>query len=329
MTFAIFLVVAAAAITPTTEPPAKAAAPSGADQRFDEGRIFLHEKRFQEAAQKFAESYALESSPVTLLNLGICHEMLGQRGRAFLEFRQAAAEAGADHELLEFANGRARALEAQLPALHVTISSGGEAEAVTVAVDGIALKPELLAAPIPIDPGTHAIDARDAAGRTRRVVVRAHDHQTEEVRLKFKDELPPPIDGPRPITRNDTRTVAGSEPWCTTGCKAALGVAGAGLLGAVVTGLVAHAKRTTYDEKNGNPSADTGARTSAHDSAERWQWANLGFVGATVVGAGLGAVLIALRPSEAPSPPSRLTAVAPLFGRDRVGLSVSTEWSGP
>lgn len=329
MIFAIILVVAATAVTPQTEPPAKAAAASGADQRFNEGRIFLHEKRLQEAAQKFAESYALEPSPVTLLNLAICHELLGQKGRAFLEFRQAAAEAGADHELLEFANSHARALEAQLPALRVTITPGEKDEAVTVTLDDVALKRELLAAPIPVDPGTHAIDARDAGGRTRRAVVRAHDHQTEEVRLTFKDEVPPPRDGVELTTRNDARKGEGAHPWCTTGCRAALGVAGAGLIGAVVTGLVAHAKRNTFDDANADPNASTAARTSAHDSAARWQWANLGFVGATVVGACWGAALIALRPSEAQSPPSRITAVAPLFGPDRLGLSVSAEWSGP
>lgn len=351
----LFLAVVTLAGSPA--PSASTSASSRADRLFHEGRDLMKANRFAEASTKLMESEQLEPSPVTLVNLAICHEALGQRGRALFEFREVVAEAGGKPAVLDVASGHAKALEATLanaplPAIQVTFASPSGAEGATVSLDGIGLKPALLAKRIPVDAGSHEIVARDGRGRESHQVVHAHDRAVEEVTVAFEDVPPPPVPDPVPLAGPPSplppspivavvgggatkgaavvvkKPVDDSPSWCTTGCKAALGVAGGGLVGWAVTGAIAHAKRSTFDQTNRDPSASTGARTSAHDSAERWQWINLGFVGATVVGAGVAAVLIGRHWSEARAAAAPSVTVAPFVRNDGFGLGLATEWSG-
>src|SRR5215831_7829437 len=72
------------------------AEPSGEDRAlatvlFREGRALVASGKIAEACDKFEESQRLDPSGGTILNLALCHEMLGQLARSWSEFNEAGA----------------------------------------------------------------------------------------------------------------------------------------------------------------------------------------------------------------------------------------------
>ena len=64
-----------------------------AETLFFTGRGFMEAGRYAEACTKFGESYRLDPTAGTLLNLAVCHDHEGEIASAWGEFRTAAADA--------------------------------------------------------------------------------------------------------------------------------------------------------------------------------------------------------------------------------------------
>ncbi|APR80181.1 Hypothetical protein A7982_05528 [Minicystis rosea] len=142
---------------------------SAAQALFDEARRLTAAQRWTEACPKLAESQRLDPSMGTQFYLAECMERTGRVATAwthYLEVADAARAAGRrDRE--QHARTRAAALEARLPRLVVRVSAeASRTPGLVVTRDGVALGDAQWAAPIPVDPGEHTIEA-SARGKQR------------------------------------------------------------------------------------------------------------------------------------------------------------------
>jgi hypothetical protein len=137
---------------------------AAAEALFREGRKLYEAGQFPTACAKFAESQRLDPAPGTLLNLGGCYEKNGQTASAWATFKEAvsAAHVKGRTDWEDLARTRAQALEPNLSRLTITVSA--TADGLKVLRDGVAVGQAEWGTAIPVDPGTHVVEAQ-AAGR--------------------------------------------------------------------------------------------------------------------------------------------------------------------
>jgi tetratricopeptide (TPR) repeat protein len=128
-----------------------------AESLFTEGRQLLLAGDYERACPKLEASRRLEPALGTWLNLADCYEKLGRFASAWAEFKSAAAAAQKAGDALrkETALGRAAALEPRLSRLRLVVAD----ESITVLQNGAAVSPAVFGSAIPVDPGTHRIEA--------------------------------------------------------------------------------------------------------------------------------------------------------------------------
>ena len=133
---------------------------AAAEALFRDGRALYDQGKYPEACAKFAESQKLDPAPGTLLNLGGCYEKNGQTASAWATFKEAMAashvKGRTDWE--DLARTRAAALEPTLSRL--TIAVGSKADGLAVTRDGKDVGSAEWGTAIPVDPGSHVVDAQ-------------------------------------------------------------------------------------------------------------------------------------------------------------------------
>jgi hypothetical protein len=181
-----------------------------ADRLFEEGREFAKAGQYTEACERFAQSLAIERTVGTELNLGDCHEQLGQLRDAWEQYTSAASDAEAAHDdrRVAFAHDRIRSLEAKMTTLVVRVADP-ERAGLTLTLDGRRLVPrtELRehVAPGPLDieeaaPGSRPVHRRELGSAGVTLVI-------ELPALAASEQLAAaPSIVPTTGTRDDTRT---------------------------------------------------------------------------------------------------------------------------
>ena len=137
---------------------------AAAEAAFSEARTLIRQGKFAEACPKLEASFALDPAVGTLLNLGDCFERTGRTASAWVRYREAAAMAVQQNqrEREAIARDRVAALEPRLCRLIVRAEGGPGLE---VFRDGVPIARAALGLPVPVDPGTHVIEAK-APGAT-------------------------------------------------------------------------------------------------------------------------------------------------------------------
>lgn len=132
---------------------------AAAEALFDQGRRLMSTGRYAEACARFAESERVDHGVGTLLNLADCYEKNGQTASAWAGFRavSAAASAEAQPDRERIAREREMALQPILARLTIAIPPQGLPAGTQVHRDGILLSRSLWGAPVPVDPGDHAV----------------------------------------------------------------------------------------------------------------------------------------------------------------------------
>lgn len=109
--------------TPTPFPadkPAPAPPPPTQEQleqakaAFAAGKAFFDEKKFEEAAEKFKESYRLSRNPVLLYNIGFTFDQLGKKDLAVIYYKKFLSDAPADAAQRGEVTPRLKVLEKEL-----------------------------------------------------------------------------------------------------------------------------------------------------------------------------------------------------------------------
>jgi hypothetical protein len=287
---------------PKSDPRARA------QQLFDSALADAEAGNFAAACPKFLASQEADPKTSTLLNLASCYEKNGQTASAWGAFREAEVRARkasrADWE--SSARKRAEALEAKLFRLSINVSEASRVNGLTVSRDGARLASGEWGVSIPVDPGTHVIEASAEGYKPweMRIDVREPTFTVDVPQLEHVPEAPlvPPPAPPRPDAPPVRKGWSKLE---TTGAALAAGGAAAVVVGGL-TGLIAKgdyndARTQCSDGIRGCPAGAVRDSEAAYDTAA-------GATVVVVVGAVLlvgGIALFAFAPDARVAPPSR------------------------
>ncbi|WP_437677285.1 tetratricopeptide repeat protein [Sorangium sp. So ce131] len=154
------LTLASAALLAPARAVAQGAAsdPTLAQALFEEGRRLMETKDYAQACPKLAESQRLRPGTGTLLNLALCNEALGKTATAWGQFKEALffskKEGNAAREA--FAQEHISALEPRLSKIRINAEN---TPGLAIRNDGQEIPAAALGTPIPVDPGSHQIEA--------------------------------------------------------------------------------------------------------------------------------------------------------------------------
>ncbi len=285
-----------------------------AEALFQAGKQLMTAERYPEACPKLAASYRLDPATGTLLALAFCQEKAGQTASAWASYRDAVTRSRRENnpEREQVARERATELEKQLSTLAIAVPpEASSVDGLVVKRDGVVLLEGAWNTPVPVDPGTHAIEASAPGHEPWRTSLTVEGGgKTAEVkipRLTPVKVVPPPAPSPapvvvRPVTPEPVAAPT-TSPLRTIGIvTGAVGLVGLGL----GTGFGVRAIGKNDDSKadcTGNRCGDSGtsARRAALSSADVSTVSFL--VGGALVAAGATMIVIGW-----PSAPGRVRA---------------------
>ena len=182
-----------------------------ADRLFEEGRALAKAGQYAEACDRFAQSLAIERTIGTELNLGDCHEQLGQLRAAWELYTSAASDAEAAHDdkRSAFALERVRGVEAKMTTLVVRIAEP-ERAGLKLEIGGRTVAPaseirdHVVPGPLEIEesaPDVPSVRRREVGGAGMTLVIELPPLQ-QPVKTPPEPALHPfEVTGPRDVTR--------------------------------------------------------------------------------------------------------------------------------
>jgi hypothetical protein len=297
-----------------------------AEALFDEGRTLVAAGKIAEACPKFADSQRLDPSPSTQLNLASCWEKLGRTATAWVTYREAASAASAANRADYVATAQRHA-DALAPRLsRITIQVAQPIEGLELRRDGLVVSSVEWGQAIPVDPGTHTIQARAPGHAEWTVAAATLEGSLVTVTVPPLEALaaqasPPPATAPTPPAPTPAAPDAeqparapGDTPLRTTG----LVVGSAGIAGLVVSGTFAAFAKVRYNDslkncEQGNPNLCSS--TGVNQRGDARTYGDVATValcfGAPALVAGAVLWLTGGRPAN---PTTARVAVAPLVG---------------
>lgn len=137
-----------------------------AEALFEQGRTLVAQGKYAEACPRFADSQRLDPSSGTLLNLANCYEKLGRTATAWATYREAASEASAAgrSDYLGIAQRHADGLAPKLAKLTATVAQ--PVQGLVVHRDGVEMARAEWGVPIPVDSGSHTVEAEAPGYKT-------------------------------------------------------------------------------------------------------------------------------------------------------------------
>ena len=126
---------------------------------FDEGKKAMAAHDYASACPKLDASLKLEFALGTLLNLADCNEKAGKVATAWAQFLELAGKASAAGQTERYRLGKDRAggLAGRLPKLVIRVNGAVSGE--EVKRDGTVIAETEIGLAIPVDPGSHTIEA--------------------------------------------------------------------------------------------------------------------------------------------------------------------------
>jgi len=332
---ASFVAVGLLSLSPTSA-SAQEQTEAAATALFDQGRNLMQQGKYADACPKLAESERLAPSGGTLLNLADCYEHTGQTASAWASWKDAAARANAagKTDVEKRALGRAAALEPNLAKLAISLDPASDVQGLEVKRDGVKVGHAEFGVPIPVDPGTHVIDAtapnkQPFSGKVD--VAPKQANATLTVTLVDAPQAAPtpaPETAPAPAPSPAPAPVTPEQPSSTwSGQKTvALIVGGVGIVGIGVGsafGLIAKSKndQALQNCRTSTLCSQTGLNLT-DDAKSAATVSTVAFIAGGVALAG-GVVLWLTAPSHASSTG---LSVSPLVGSSLGGAAVSGTW---
>ncbi len=207
---------------------------------------------------RFKAAHALAATPITSLELGRAHMLLGELVEARDVLLSVERLSVATGESAKAANARVEArtvaeqLRERIPAMRIVFTPEPAAPP-HVTIDGVVIPPEALANPRKVNPGSHTVVAESNGARATATVLLV-ERELRMVSLSLRDasagsgassggataETRPPRESPPDTVRT---TSAGPSGWFYVG----LGAAGVGVVVGTITGAIALSKASTLE----------------------------------------------------------------------------------
>jgi hypothetical protein len=162
---------------------------------FEEGLDLAAHKQWDLAADRFRRSSTLHESPVVAYNLAASLIELGHIVAGGELLRQVESAPGASEEVRSAA--RSLLARAQARIAKLTVLLDGDAHDVSVRVDDKPLHPVVLGVAIPIDPGTHRLQAVRSQQTVATTTVTLADGSSEVAHLRLQPWLNASLTGAR------------------------------------------------------------------------------------------------------------------------------------
>jgi hypothetical protein len=302
-----------------------------AESLFNEALALLANEKAAEACPKLEASQRLDPGVGTLLYLADCYQQVGRTASAWGTFREAAYLAKASKDDREaVAIESARSLEPKLSYLTVEVTPL-PGVALDIKRDGKPISDALWNTAMPVDPGTHTVEA-SAAGkkpwsssfdvgegpRRESVVVPALEDAPVIVAAAAVPVAPAPPE-PLPATGPSTQKTVG---WVL------LGVGGAGLITGGVLALLARA-----DDKDANAECrpdlirlcNPAGKELGESAQAKATWSGV-TAGVGLAALGAGVTLLLTAPSASTQASSGAIALAAHLDADGGQLSLRHCW---
>jgi hypothetical protein len=310
---------------------------------FDEGRKLMDKGNYAEACPKLAESERLAPSGGTLINLAECYEHTGQTASAWVAWKDAAARANTagKRDVEQRALKRAAALEAGLARLTIAVAPGSDVAGLQVKRDGEPIGHAEFGLGIPIDPGSHSIEASAPGKATLSTKVDVAKGQTDaRVTVTLADAPTPPASSDTAGSTSSSTTASTGEPppekpassGGSTQRVIGLVLIGAGVVGVVVGSIFGLQAKSKNDEALQSQNCRTSSLctqqglTLTNDAKNAATISTIGFAagGAAIAG---GLIVWLLAPSSSPRPaPTTGLRVTPQLAPAYGGVTVGGAW---
>jgi hypothetical protein len=332
------LLLAALSVAPVTAwaaPPEASSAPTAAElatarQLFAEALAAQDQGRCVDAIPIYERIAKIAVSPVLYLRIGTCNESLARLVEAVNAFELATQEAEKKRDVDVAKESRAHLAKLRPKVAHLAVQVPEGAEGVEIAVDGRAVSAALAGAPMLVDPGHRHIVVRAANYEStfEADVATAAEHPATVTADLGKKKIiapviapPPPAPlAPKPIAEPAKALPIEAAPDRVPGAIAG-GVTAAIGIGAVVSGLVAHAKFDEFLMANSRPLAGQhAARQQLHDSGEAAALVSTVLTGAFLVGAGVSVYLLVNPPRKTGVATARRASLSPWIAVTGGGL---------
>jgi serine/threonine-protein kinase len=316
---------------------AQQAAPGGgsndkvaAEALFEQGRALLAQGKYAEACPRFADSERLDPSSGTLLNLANCYEKLGRTATAWATYREAASAASAAGraDYLGVAQRHADALAPKLAKLTATVTQavGG----MVVRRDGVEMARSEWGVPIPIDSGSHTVEAEAPGYKTWSTDIDVpQDGALVTVTVPALEAAPvqaaPPAPSPSPAAAPTEATAPGPAAGDVTSGSVGSGqrvagivIAAVGLAGLGASGVFAVLAKNTYSDSLGNCQPNNPGLCNSTGVSQRNDARTDGNIASVAFGVGaaalVGGVIVWLTAPRASSASAASLVVAPTLG---------------
>jgi hypothetical protein len=322
------LFVSSVALTAAAEPTLQEK--SAAQVLFDDARAAMAANDIARACTKFGESYKLDPSAGTLLNLGLCHESEGKTASAYTELNESVSRAIRDQrpEREKLAREHIAAIVPRLSKITIEVDPANP-EGVELYVDGSPLSKAAWGVAVPFDPGDHVVEAK-APHRLpyRTTLALGGDAAAARVSIpKLESEpAPPPVTAvvvapvpapaptqgaaPPPPVPNLQRTLAWS----------AVGVGAVGVVTGSLFGLLAISKWSGAASTCPNGVCPNAADKAGFAGAGTL--ADVSTISYVIGGIALAAGGVLLITAPRASSPSSAWRFGPLFGPGAAGLRI-------
>jgi hypothetical protein len=311
--------------------------------------------KYEQALDSFGKAESLYHALPHLLFIARSHAKLNQYVRAREAYMKVIKEVlpanapQAARDAQTSASSEVSNIEPKIGRVTITVANKEQAKDLVVTVDGVAISSVLIGAPVPIDPGEHAIEAV-ATGLRGKAAVHVEPGQRQEVPLTLEQDAsavpplaagavvaaqpqqaaPPPTAAqpqavPPPTQPDADQGKSGGTNGLRIGSYVAFGVGAVGLVGGTVFMIQSGSKTSEVgdicnlpndacpldrkDDVNGLEADAKSART-------------LGIVGFVVggVGVGAGVTLFILSSKKKESTASLKPTVSPWVGLGSAGL---------
>jgi hypothetical protein len=296
---------------------------------FDEAKRLMQQGDAASACPKFEESQRLEPGVGTKLNLANCYERIGRTASAWILFLEVESDTkrNGQTERQTMAHNRASALQPKLSRVTIDVPQPNRVEGLSVERDGVEVGAAQWGLSIPVDPGSHTIQAHAPGKKDWQTTITVPaDASTQAVSVPLLENAPIAETSATPNASHSSSGKPASHVQ-RNASYVALGIGGAGVIIGSIFGLRAVSKNNQSNTADCQGNDCLRGSAGAQDRTDARSAGNISTVAFAIGGAAVatGLVLFFTEPKkEAPS--SGQISAGAFASRDGASLTVRGAW---